>query len=238
MRTLNLNELEDKINQYSNDIVFSEFNFSTEKINHFFEFLLDQAISKNILIRIENDFCSLLDELKKLNINDRRDIIQAKKLIKLREEKGVLAYYTIKLYFEKTEKFESHYFEFIDDWYHVNSSLFRDYYSVFIDNFFKPFVELIEWYIYEGKTKNETDYFSKNEIEQINLKLDLILQKTDIGNEVIFNEVDELKTLTYALNKKNFKEVILGKFKDTALSSVISFENLDLLFDSFVSTLK
>lgn len=238
MRALNLNELEEKINQYSSNILNSGYNFSTENINHFFEFLLTQPISSNLINRIEVDNHNLIQKFKELNFDDWKGISEAKKAIKLREEKGVLGYYIIKVYFEKSNKSETHYFDYISSWYSISSGKFNEWFDLFIDAFFKPFIELLEWYIYEGKTKNETDYFSKNEIEQINLKLDLILQKTDLGNEIIFNEVDELKTLTYTLNKKNFKEVILGKLKDTALSSVISFENLDKLFDAFISTLK
>ena len=59
--------------------------------------------------------------------------------------------------------------------------------------------------------------------EKLN-NLEEMLIKQGFGQEIIFNEIEELKELTKKLNKKNWSEIIKGKFVDLALEGILTKE--------------
>lgn len=225
MRQLNSEELLTKINSYSSDINYSDFDKIDIKINQFFNFLNEQEISKRILERINEDFLSLKD---KMSITKSHKFYQEIKLeLKTRELQGSFAYFSIIEKYNFDKKYSNHYIELAYDFYDVGGN-FREMKDAFITHFWEPFHEILVWYIYESETKTENDYFSKKTQEDLFEKLteiETMLTKMGFGQEIIFDEINDLRKLTKKLNKKNWSEIIKGKFIDLGLSGIISVES-------------
>jgi len=67
----------------------------------------------------------------------------------------------------------------------------------------------------------------------LNEKIDWIIQelkKQSVGQEVLFNELEELKDLYGKLSKKNWGELLKGKLVDLALDRIISKETFGFIF--------
>lgn len=76
----------------------------------------------------------------------------------------------------------------------------------------------------EAEQKQEATSVNKNEIEEINERLDEVmewLKRNDMGNEIIFNEIQELKDAGEKLNLKNWKQLVKGKLYDMATEKVV-----------------
>lgn len=76
----------------------------------------------------------------------------------------------------------------------------------------------------------------KQELE-INYKIDLVLSKLEklgYGQQIIFEEIEELRGLSKKLNKKTWSQVIKGKVVDLALSELISRETATFIYESLV----
>lgn len=238
MRTLNLNELDQKINSYASDINYSDRVYVQEKVSQFFNFLHEQSISKRILERINEDFSFIKSEFPPSGHGDSRyrtipnhTVIKTiKDKIKSREDQGAFGYFIIQQLYEVEQKFENHYFDAPPIWYRESNGDYNKRLDCFKEKFFKPFIELLEWYIYESEIRKDNDYFSKIEIENINSKLNEILLKQELGNEIIFNEIDELKELILFLNKKNWGQIVKGKLGDLVLGQLLSSENATSLY--------
>ncbi|MEL1240393.1 hypothetical protein [Flavobacterium flavipallidum] len=223
----------EKINSYSSDIIYSDRAYVQDKISHFFSFLNNQPISKRILDRIIDDFSILKNELPPTRNNvilDPRIKRSIKLSIKNREEQGAFGFFIIQELSDQETKFENHYLYAPANWYDGITGDYNKRLECLIENFFKPFIDLLEWYIYESQSKSDKDYYSKNEITIIIDRLNEIQLKQDLSNEIIFNEVDELKELILFLNKKNWSEILKGKFRDLILGEVITSENAKAVY--------
>lgn len=72
---------------------------------------------------------------------------------------------------------------------------------------------------------------------KVNEKLDLViakLEKLGYGQQIIFDEIEELRGLSKKLNKKTWSQVIKGKVMDLALSELISKETASFIYESLV----
>lgn len=70
--------------------------------------------------------------------------------------------------------------------------------------------------------------------ETIELKLDELfkkLEKLGFGQQIIFDELDELRDLYSTLNKKNWGELLKGKIVDLGLSQVINADMMKLIYE-------
>lgn len=227
MRQLNSEELLIKFNSYSSDITYSDFNNIDVKINQFFNFLNEQEISKRILERISEDFFSLKEKMSIEDIQrDYKFYKDIKLELKTRELQGAFAYFGILEKYNFDKKYSNHYIDLAYSFYDVGGN-FREMKDEFITYFWEPFYEIFDWYMYESETKNENDYFSQKRREDLFEKLnemETMLTKMGFGQEIIFNEINDLRKLTKKLNKKNWSEIIKGKFVDLSLSGIISVE--------------
>lgn len=238
MRPLNITELENKINYDSNGIIYSDRIHAQDKITHFFAFLHSQPISKRILERIGEDFYIIKNGMPvPSNINpsrrppvDHRVIKAVKENIKDRQDQGALGFFVIQELFGVDQKYENHYLDAPSIWYNGGRATYDESFNWFKEKFFEPFVELLQWYIYESKVRSEKDYYSKSEILIINEKLDKLLEIQTASAQVVFEEVEELKELILFLNKKNWQEILKEKFRDLAFTEIINHEN----FISFI----
>lgn len=237
MRQLNSIELKEKFEDYSSDIQNCDVDELTIKVNQFIFFLRDQFISKRILERIEDDFKSLRNNLTvdqfQRNGKYYRDILDQ---LFSRELQGAFGYFYIIEKFEINTKDRTHYLDDVRKWY--GGKDYNEENKRFKSHFFIPFIELFEWFLRESETLEPKDYFSEETQQNIIERLDQLEEslglRIEVANQVVFEEVEDLKELLTLLNKKNWIEVIKGKFIDLALAQVISKESANLIVESIV----
>lgn len=240
MRQLNSIELKEKFEYYSHDIVHCEVDDLTIKLDQFIYFLNDQAISKRILSRIEEEFQSLKSELS-VEWNQRPHKYHQNILGKLcsREIQGAFGYFYITEKYKADVRPRTHYLDEVRNWYH-GSGDYNAQKDRFKTYFFEPFVELFDWFLRESEAINPKDYFSENSrtdiIARINSLEESLLVRMDAGNQIVFEEVEEVKELITFLNKKNWTELIKGKFVELALSELISKEMANSIVESMIGT--
>lgn len=227
MRQLNSEELLNKFDSYSRDITYSSFENLDAKLNQIFNFLHQQEIANRILERINEDFLELKSKIYITeNLRNYKYYKEITNELNDRELQGAFAFFTIVEKFKVEKKYSNHYIELSNKWY-KSSGNYRDWKDEFITNFWEPFTEIFEWYINESKTETENDFFSKEVQENLSEKLNEIqeiVSKLGFGQEIVFNEINDLRKLTKKLNKKNWNEIIKGKFIDLGLSGIISIE--------------
>jgi hypothetical protein len=74
--------------------------------------------------------------------------------------------------------------------------------------------------------------------EEISKNIDEIierLEKLGYGQEVLFNELEELKELYGQINKKNWGQLLKGKLIDLGLSQIISKDTMKLIYESLTN---
>lgn len=224
IRPLNIDELDEKIYKYSLDIELIDKQHILRKLNEFLYFLESQPISKRIIERIEEDFEKIEINIPKESVlnfgKQKREFIES---IKTPDENGALGYFLIKQTYKSEELYEDSYINLALEWYncHGDDNQMQKDFNTLI---FNPFVELLRWYISESQSHNEKDYFSKKEVDEFSDKLDKLRDEIRLGQEVNYEEIQELKELLKNLKKKNWGELLKGKLYDMVLSNVISFD--------------
>jgi hypothetical protein len=90
-------------------------------------------------------------------------------------------------------------------------------------------------YIEDKRKRIEPDYNSiSDDKESIYLKFEEIskkLQELGFGQEIIFNELDEMRELYPTLNKKNWGQLVKGKIVDLGLSQVINVDVMKMIYE-------
>ena len=225
MRSLNIEELEDKIYEYSSDVEFIDKQHLHIKLNQFLNFLESQDISKRILERIEEDYKEINTNIPQDNVrNWSRNKQEFLETIKTPELQGALGYFLIKRTFNSS-KIDYHSYLYIPrHWFDSSGDYdqMKDDFNTFL---FKPFVDLLNFYISESQSRDDNDYFSKNEISEFEEKLNSLeieINKLGFGQEIIFDEIQELKELLKSLKKKNWSEIFKGKLMELVIGEVIS----------------
>ncbi|QOG90436.1 hypothetical protein HUE46_10745 [Flavobacterium columnare] len=77
-----------------------------------------------------------------------------------------------------------------------------------------------------------------NDKENIDKKIDELfikLEKLGYGQEIIFEELEELKDLYLTLNKQNWAQLVKGKIIDLGLSQVISVDIMKIIYESITN---
>ena len=85
--------------------------------------------------------------------------------------------------------------------------------------------------------KNKTNNKKKSSIN-LNTKIDKIIEKLNelgFGQEVIFNELEELRNLQTKLPKKTWGQLLKGKLLDLALSEIISRETATYIYENLTN---
>ena len=227
MRQLTTTELESKTHDYFLDVEYAQHDDVKNKLTQLMNFLSSQDISKNILERIREDYSDLYQKLEPLNDQTpertKKDIVET---LLTPDLQGAFGYLLINKKFKEPRKFSAHYIDLSWKWYSKGHN-YNEQQDGFNFYFLKPFKELFDWYLSESQTENESDYFSYKSQEKVFEKLEKLeemLTKQGFGQEIIFKEIEELKQLTKKLNKKNWGEVIKGKFVDLALGGILTKE--------------
>nr|HMN26145.1 hypothetical protein [Ignavibacteriaceae bacterium] len=88
----------------------------------------------------------------------------------------------------------------------------------------------IERKLKKSKATKETNELSK--------KIDTILEhliKLGYGQEIIFNEIDELRSLQHKLSKKSWSQLLKGKLVDLALDKLITADVAKAVYEYLTS---
>lgn len=101
----------------------------------------------------------------------------------------------------------------------------------------KSLSEFEKWYLNKDKIPNqkESNYKNINENQtEFEYTIDEILsrlQKLGYGQQIIFDEIEELKILHNQLNKKNLGKALKGKLIDLALSKIIDNDTVSYIYN-------
>lgn len=244
MRQLNIDETLDEIIDYSNRLEFADGSKLSYTSIEFWEFLDNESICKRILKKIEDDFSYLKVQI--FNYDSRKFLTHASKITSYiltapLREKQAFSFFIMQDHFQNNKTCSQIENTLIAKWYsEVSYSDRRDYY---IDHCIKPFVKLLKWYITESTSSNEQDYFSKKEIDELYVRLDNLKEelyneiKTDIenGQEILFDEIQELKELLNNNKKKNWREILTTKLILLAGKQIISSDAVSSAFKSLIN---
>lgn len=89
----------------------------------------------------------------------------------------------------------------------------------------------------ERKNKSKQKKRAKLEQESVDEKIDQVLKKLEklgYGQEIIFNEINELREDSKNLSKKSFSQLVKGKVVDLALSNLINSDTAKFIYESIV----
>lgn len=234
IRPLNIDELDDKIHSYALDVEYIEKQHLLKKLHEFLNFIDSQPISSRIVERIEEDYELLkskiqMNEIHRVN-RQRRELTES---IKTPDEQGALSYFLIRQTSKLTRLHANSYLDLTREWFNSNGDYDQTKYD-FNTFIFKPFVELLKWYIYESQSRNSKDYFSKHEIDEFSERLDKLRDEIRLGQEVNYEEIQELKEQLKTLKKKNWGEFLKGKLFDMTMSKIISLETFGAIIKFIV----
>jgi len=85
--------------------------------------------------------------------------------------------------------------------------------------------------------EKQNKIFVKKESEVMSKKIDLIiskLEKLGFGQEILFEELEELKSLYPKLNKKNWSQILKGKLLDMAYEKIIDMTVVKIISDDLL----
>lgn len=220
MRQLNLDELLDKLNDYSTKTQYADKNHYLQNLSQSWNFIISQDKSNCVLKKIEKEYEQLNIKLQDKNIRKQQKL----KLLNTYEIQGAFGYFNIKELLSSSNLRVYDAFNLSSKWY-GNRQYMNDSKDVFNDNFFVPFMELLIWYLEESQSYNSTDYFSKKEVEIFEEKLDKIkeiIYTLKDGQEIIFDEIEDLQEQLLHSKKKNWTEMFKGKFYDFVFQKIIT----------------
>ncbi|WP_407277388.1 hypothetical protein R5O20_03095 [Tenacibaculum maritimum] len=86
----------------------------------------------------------------------------------------------------------------------------------------------------ERKNKSKKSKKGKQDIDSKINKITKMLNELGCGQEIIYDELEEIKKLHAQLNKKNWREVVKGKLLDLGLSEVINKEVISKVYEILV----
>ena len=230
MRNLNLDEVSDKIREYSIDLEYVDRKYLDSKLTQFWTFLNQQPITQGILYRLDEDFKELNNKINECQpFEYHKHPSQIRKLLISFDLQGAFAYFILNEYFKVENRHQEAALELTSKWFETST-----YYDVIRTEFntyiFKPFIDLLNWYLNESKSTNVNDYFSKSEVDELSKKLDDLLGDIRLGQEVIFDEIQNIKEQLKTLKKKNWLELLNGKLLDMLIDKVILPETFHLIY--------
>lgn len=234
IRNLNIEELEDKINDYASDVEYIEKQHLLIKLHQFLNFLESQPISKRILQRIEEDYKELKNKIPIENTSlwrkQKRELVND---IKTPDQQGALGYFLIFTTFKSEKVSNNAYIYLANNWFDSRGDYdqWKEDFNTFI---FKPFIEILIWYVTESQSYNAEDFFSKKEVLEFSDKLDELLNDIRLGQEIIFDEIQDLKEQLKNQKKKNWGELLKGKLVDLTLNGLISPDTFSWIVKSII----
>ena len=232
MRSLTLDESIEKVYSNASEVEFSDKKFFLKKLNLFWNFLESQPRLKNVLEIIERDFATTFSDFPDLKSNYTAYYKKAEKLFDQQttnQNLGAYSYYFIRSI--KDDENWSTPFEVTLRVFHGGTN-YEDLKDRFIEIIFKPFISLLIEILEESKTDNLDDYFSKKEIKETEDRIDEIIEKLaylSMGQEIIYDELQDLKEQLNVLSKKNWIQLLKGKLIDLSVIKVAE-ESIKLIY--------
>lgn len=230
MRQLNLGEAIDKLQEYSDDIRYCEWDKLHLKLQHLWNFINEQNVLANLISRIEKDYSEHLIEAKKILDNPipESEILNS---ITTRDRLGIYGLASIMKAVEEERKEAE--VNIIEDLNRPRESLY-DTKEDFVDLLFNPFIDLMEWYYTDKRSDSIQDYFTLSEAGETNEKIEEAFTILGFGQEVLFNEIDELKELVQTLTKKNWIQLLKMKLYDLVSENLITWEVATIVFNKIL----
>ena len=71
-------------------------------------------------------------------------------------------------------------------------------------------------------------------MDTLKQNMDIFDLRRDHGQEILFNEIEELKELILFLNKKNWKQILEGKINDLVSTSIINIDNGEKILEFLI----
>ncbi len=214
------------LSELSSDIAYCDKDILHFKIMQFWNFMHEQKIARSVLDRICCDYSYKLDEYETIFRGYNNSSGYVAKIFDICEH-GVFGYFIIKKSVE-SQNLNGDELNLIKR-FNRGRLKYDELKQDYIDLVFSPFVRLLDLYLTEKKSESINDYFTTCEIEALKARLDEAIEKIElqsIGQEVIFDSIDELKELTLELNKKNWIELFKGKMIDKFVD-VLVINNMD-----------
>ncbi len=226
IRNLNIDELDSKLHDYALEVEFIDKEHLLKQLHLFLNFMESQPISHRILERIREDYAELENKIPTTNSpNYRKQKRELLESIKTPDERGALGYFLIYMTFKSERVYNDSYLEITRQWYESRGDYdqWKDDFNTFL---FKPFTELVNWYLSESQSYNAKDYFSKKEISEFSEKIDNLsfgdlLNDVRLGQEILFEELQDLKDQLGSLKKKTWGEFLKGKLVDLTLTEIL-----------------
>ncbi len=232
MRNLNIEELSKKIFDYALSVEYVDKQHLNKQLNQFLNFLYSQSISERVLQRIGEDFAEIKESIPTRDTgryHSRKE--EFLETIETPDKQGALGFFVIDKTFKTNSKGYDSYLDLANEWCDSRGD-YDQYKNDFNSFLFKPFVELLKWYIEESQSHDSNDYFSKREVDEFSDKLDDLTRDIRLGQEVLFEEIQDLKEQLKNLKKKNWGELLKGKLLDLTLSKIISIETFSIIVKS------
>lgn len=235
IRQLDIEELESEIRDQALNVEYVERQHLPIQLHQFLSFIESQPISQRLLQRIEEDYAELKVKIPQPNTPIRNQQIQELlNMLKTPDQQGAFGYLLIIQTFKSVERIHTNdYLDLTRQWYDTRGD-YNQSKEDFNNLLFEPFIKLLLWYISESQSYNANDYFSKKEVDEFSLKLDNLLTDIRLGQEVIFEEIQDLKEQLKNLKKKNWGEVLKGKLFDLTLSQALTSDTANYILKSFI----
>lgn len=238
MRSLTLDESIERVQSKASDVEYSDKKFFLIKLNLFWNFLESQPRLKNVLEKIEQKYSVIFADFPDISSNYTAAHKQAEKLFyqqTTEEELGAYGYCFIKAI--KDDNSWSIPYEVTLRVFHGGSN-YEELKDRFVEVIFNPFIALIVEILEDSRTDNLKDYFSKKEIVETEVRIDNTIDELTrllLGQEVIFEELQDLKSQLQVLNKKNWFQLLQGKLYDLALAEIAK-ETINFIFKQITGT--
>jgi len=220
----------DKIMEVSDghidDILYSGRRHLHTKLMQFWSFLNSNPITKHALQALEKDNQDFVDQIDNYFKNDRFPLLKNNILYKLEESiinGGVFGYCFLKNVTITSERTQPE-IEEIFGWEKVSN--YDEAFESFENMVLNPFYRVFKWYIEERQTDNSEDYFSVSELQKLNNKIDDLKDEIssmynylNLGQEIIFEELEEIKEIAKSQKKKYVIRIIIGSLLSYVTSS-------------------
>jgi hypothetical protein len=218
MRILSLDQIIDQINLRSTDLEHSDKRFYLSNLLLFWNFLSSQPRIISLFDRIERNnydveqYINFLDDISKSNTLEKIFFEQ-----NTSEKRGIFCFFVIKRVKDSnkwTEPYDT-LRRILPTPLNYEESKIR-----FNELILMPFISLLNEMLEESRTDELSDYFSRSEKKENEERINEIiekLEKLNLGNEILYEELQDLKTQLGILTKKNWIQLLKGKLIDAGL---------------------
>ena len=242
-KEFNIHEVLDVIDESVDDIIYSGRKHLHVKLMQFWSFLTSNPITKQTLGTLATDNQDFVNQVNKYFEGDKHPLEKNNILFELEKSivnGGVFGYCFIGVMNTIRDKSQPEIDE-IFSW--ANHRDYDDAFDSFETMVLNPFVRVLKWYLEDRETENSDEYFSITELEKLNNAIDELKDKIDsnydylnLGQDIIYDELEEIKEIAKRQKKKYVINLLIGSI----ISYVTSSEKFHLLMNTvkdFISSI-